>query len=237
MATTKDIIKQALRRIGVTAAGEEPDAHELNDAYLVFQQMRDSWSLKKLMVPAVIHESFDVDTVGAANNYSIGTSGDLNTDWPLQIVDCRAQDAGGTETPIMSTGLSQWSSTKLKSSVEIPQYFYYEKSYPLGQIYFDTIWPDGYTIKLVSWKELAALPALDSELTYPPGYDRALRLNLEIELCPEFERPVNPVTVALAKTAMRDIKRMNATPLNSRVDSGLQIRRRYGYDINSGPGV
>ena len=165
MATTKDLIEQALRNIGVTASGEEADSDDLNDSHEIAKQMVESWSLEKLLIPAVTHESFAVNTVGAANNYTIGSSGTLNTAWPLRIENCRARDAGGTEYPIAVVGLNQWSNITVKNVITIPSYIYHETSYPLGKLYFDKIWPADYTIKLVSWKELSALPALTSTTT------------------------------------------------------------------------
>lgn len=233
MSTTKDIIKQALRNIGVTASGEEPGSDELQDAYLIFQQMVDDWSLSKGLVVET-HESFETNTVGAASSYTIGSGGDLNTAWPIRILDCRARDAGNTETTITVVGLDQWSSVPVKNVVQIPSYVYYKPAYPLGTLYFDKIWLDNYTMKLVTWKEITALPSLNSALAYAPGYERALRLNLELELCPAFERPVSAVTATLAASAKRKIKRMNHTPIHSRVDDGLLPRRR-GYNIDAGP--
>lgn len=234
MATTKDLIKQALVNIGVTDAGEEPGPEELNDSHDLFKQMVDAWSLERLLVPGVVHESFDVDTVGAANNYTIGTGGDLNTDWPMRIVSCRARDSGGNETVIKITGHKNWGNIDYRNTVEIPSFVYHNSTYPLATLYFDKIWLAGYTIKLISWKEITALPALDSSLAYPPGYELALRSNLQLMLAPAFQRPISKLDKTTAKASKKAIKRLNHKPLTARVDEGLLGRRR-GYNIDAGP--
>lgn len=234
MSTTKDLIKQALRNIGVIASGEEPSAEELSDSLLIAQQMIESWSLSKLMVPAVTHESFAVNTIGSARTYTIGPSGDIDTVRPLRVIVCQLVDAGGAVFTIDQVGVSQWSSIHYKDSVAIPDQVYFEPAYPLAKLYFTSILPPDYNLKLITWKELSALPALNSQTEYPPGYDRCIRLNLEVELAGAFSRPVNATTAALAKSAMREIKRLNSTPLNSRVDTAL-LGKSVGYNIDAGP--
>lgn len=233
MSTTKDIIKQALRNIGVTASGEEPHSSVINDSYLIAQQMVDDWANENLMIEAITHESFAIDTVGAANSYTIGTGATLNTTRPMEILNMRDRDSGGSEKTIRIVGLSQWASISPRNVVARPSYAYYETDYPNGTLYLDRIPEAGHFLKIVSRKPITALPALNIATAYPPGYDRCIRLNLEIELAIAFERPVNPVTAKLARAAKKKIKRTHARKLHSRVDSGLLTQR--SYDVNTGP--
>jgi len=233
MATTKDLIKQALRNIGVTDSGEEPSGDELSDSLLIAQQMIDDWSNERLLVPAVTHETFAVNTVGAKATYTFGTGGDLNSARPLKVVDIRIKDASGAESPVDVVGLSQWASISPKNTVARPSYAYFEPAYPLAKIYFTSILEADTSIVIVSHKPLTALPALTESTAYPPGYDRCIRLNLEVELAIAFERPFNAVTSKLASSAKKKIKRINSTPLSSRVDSALLHSRPY--NINEGP--
>jgi len=234
VSTTRDLINQGLRNIGVLASGESASGDMLNESLALAQQMIESWSLKRLVIPGKTHETFAVNTVGAAESYTIGSGGALNTIRPLSILNCRARDSGNTESPIEIVGLSRWAATDVKGTIAIPTVCYFESSWPLAKIYFDTIWPADYSIKLVSSKPLTALPALSATTEYPDGYDRCIRLHLEIELAIAFERPANATTAALARTAMREIKRLNTTPLHSSVDAGL-LNRPAGYNIESGP--
>ena len=234
MATSKDLVKQSLRGIGVLESGEEPSPEELNDSYEIATQMVEDWSNESLLIYGSTHESFAIDTVGAANNYTIGSGATLNTARPLQIINLRDRDSSGHETPIKIVGLSQWAGLSNRNSVSRPKYAYYNPDYPTGTLYLDSIPESGHFLKFVSYKQFTALPALDSDVDYPPGYERCIRLNLEVELAIAFERPVNAVTARLAASAKRKIKRTNSRPLNMKVDGGLQSRRGY-YDINTGP--
>lgn len=233
MATTKDLIKQALRNIGVLSSGEEPDPDDLNDSLLIAQQMIEGWSNERLLVPAVTHETFAVNTVGAKAVYTFGTGGDLNSARPLAIVDIQIKDASGSTEPVTLTSLAQWKSITPQNMVSRPSYAYFEPSYPLAKLYFTSITEADTSLVIVSHKELTALPALNSDTAYPPGYDRCIRLNLEVELASAFERPVNGMTVKLANAAKKTLKRINSTPMTSRVDSAWLSD--HSYDISTGP--
>lgn len=234
MATSKDIVKQALRGIGVLESGEEPSSEELNDSYEIATQMIEDWSNESLLIYGSTHESFAINTVGAANNYTIGTGATLNTARPLRILNLRDRDSSGYESDIKIVGLNQWAGISNRNSVARPNYAYYNPDYPNGTLYLDSIPEAGHTLKFVSYKQFTAFPALNTAVDYPPGYERCIRLNLEIELAIAFERPVNAVTARLANSAKKKIKRTNSRPLNMKVDGGLHSRRSY-YDINSGP--
>ena len=68
--TVSDIIRGAMRKIGVLAAGEPLPADEGDDALVVFRQMVDSWTIESLLIPVVsviTHELID-----STNEYTIG---------------------------------------------------------------------------------------------------------------------------------------------------------------------
>lgn len=233
--TTGDLITLALRNIGVLAAGEPASDEDMDDALAIAQEMIEAWSIEKLMVPAVTHESFDISTVGAAGQYTIGSSGTLNTVWPFDVVDVRII-SGDRHYTLEKVGLKKWAGNPVKDSIRIPTEFYYEPSYPLGKIYLDSITETTQSMKVVSHKAITDLPALTASTAYPPGFNTCIRVNLEVWLPPAFEKPVNPDTRKLAKELKRGIKRVNSTPLNMKVDPALKQNRRY-YNVSEGPDV
>jgi len=48
-----------------------------------------------------------------------------------------------------------------------------------------------------------------TELTFPPGYLRAFRYNLALELAPEFNMDPSAQVARIAMTSKRDVKRIN----------------------------
>ena len=235
MATTKQLIESAMRTIGVLAAGEQAQPSELQDALMYAKQMLDSWSNESLLVPAYTSESF---TLEAERSYTIGPGGDFDTVRPIGIRYMRIRDAGSIDHTVALTSLTQWASEPIKDTAEyVPDYAYYADAYPLGRIEFSSITTAGHTMFIESTKPIIELPELTGEVTYPPGYDRAIRLGLAMELAPEYGKQVDAVLAQQLRTALLTLKRTNgATRVPTlRVDAG--ITDRGGYDVMTGTEV
>lgn len=233
MATTKRLIESAMRSIGVLAAGEQAQPSEMQDALETAKQMLESWSNETLLVQAYTHESFELES---KRSYTIGDGGDFDTVRPQHLVNVRIKDAAGTERPVTIASLEQWARVPIKDAERIaPVYLYYAPEYPLGRIELSALPEPGDTLMLVSAKPIEALPSLTEDVEYPPGYDRAIRLGLALELAPEYGKQLDQVLAAQLNNAMTVLKRTNsrARVPSLEVDAGL-VRKR-GYDINQGP--
>ncbi len=233
MATTKQLIDSALRMIGALASGEDAQPAEVQDALLYAKQMLDSWSNEGLMVNALTHESF---TLTGSRSYTIGPGGNFDTIRPTTIESARIRDAGGLETPVTIASQNIWTGIHLKDTSEYsPSYLYYEPEYPLGRIEFSALPTPNDTLKLITTKPITELPALTEQVSFPPGYERAIRLGLAIELAPEYGKQLDQVIAAQYRQSLAVLKRTNSRTrdLTMQVDSGLVLRG--GYDITSGP--
>ena len=235
MATTKRLLEGALRKIGVLAAGEEADAPTLQDALEIANEWLESLSNEGLLIYALTHESF---TLSSQRTYTFGPGGDFDSVRPITIEDVRIRDAGGREEPIEIASLNKWAGIRLKDTVlTYPDYVYYEPTYPLGTFSFSAIPVANNTVKIVSTKQLSALPALTVEVDLPPGYSRFIRLGLAVELAPEFGKSIGPEIAATYRHATAILKRTNSKSRMGtlEVDKGL-LQGRRGYDVNQGPG-
>ena len=77
-----------------------------------------------------------------------------------------------------------------------------------------TVWPvpnETQTLVLYYAEPVAQFPDLGTAVALAPGYARALRTNLALELAPEFGRVVDPVMLAQARESLADVKRQNWT--------------------------
>lgn len=234
MATTKTLINGALRSIRVLASGEEAKPSETQDGLEYARQMLESWSNEGLLVNALTHESF---TLSSKRTYTIGSGGDFDTVRPTTIENVRIRDPGGLETTVTIASLNIWAGIDLKDTVvNAPNYVYYEPEYPLGRLEFSGIPTTGDTLKLVTTKPIEELPALTESVQFPPGYDKAIRLGLAIELASEYGVDIPPEIALNFRQAIMVLKRINSkTRIGTiEVDSGLTQQKR-GYDINHGP--
>lgn len=236
MATTKRLIDSALRSIGVLASGEEARPTELQDALLYAKQMLDSWSNETLLVPALVHEQFDLTL---QNEFTIGDGGDFDTVRPTTIEHLRIIDTEGNSLPIDLVGLNTWANIPIKDTVQtFPKYAYYTSSNPLGVLRLSGIpVAGGNKLAMISAKPITDLPALTAEVSFPPGYDRAIRLGLALELAPEYGKDVTAVMAAQYAQARKVLKRINSLSRNRdlEMDPGLTYEAG-GYDVYSGPG-
>lgn len=93
-----------------------------------------------------------------------------------------------------------------------PTDLYYDRTYPLGNIYFYPNPSMGGECHLWTDTILSDLSDLNQTLQLPQGYARAIKTNLAIELAAEYGKAVSPTLAARAKDAKAKIKSLNAVP-------------------------
>ena len=202
--TASDVIRRALRIIGAIAGGETPSSTEEADALQVLNAMLDSWNTKSLAVYALRDESL---TLTGAASYTIGMGGDLNTARPVKI-EAAYTRLSSIDYHVEQASADAWYQLAAKSTIgTVPEWLYYEPSYPLGTLY---LYPKPTTgvLHLVTRAPFAAYSAADS-LVLPPGYQDAITYNLAIRLAPEYGRPVTPEVAAIARDALNSIGLVN----------------------------
>lgn len=228
MATVRDLVKGSMRLIGAIATGENMTADELADGISALNDMLDSWSNEGLVVHARVREEFTLTP--SDGTYTMGSSGDFNTTRPLEIEEAtiEIQDASPYEVPLQMLSLSEWAAiTDKATSTTIPTKIYIEGTNPLETI---NLWPvpsAANKLVLYSRKPFTNLSTGSTSVTFPPGYQRALRYNLAIELAPEYSRPVNDAVAMIAAESKEIIKRTNIKPVYLQCDEMLTARRRY----------
>lgn len=222
--TARELISAALRLLGAIAPGESLAASEAKDGLSALNLMLDSWSTESLMIYQTEIENFPF--VVGKQTYSMGAGGDFDTARPVSIGNAlvRIPSAGtNTELPIKVVTEDEWARIILKETASsIPTYLYMEGSYPLATLY---IWPVpsvANELVLYSAKPLTKLTSLDSEISMPPGYERALKYNLAVELAPEFGRSVTPEVLGVAVDSKAALKRINSKPQYLEVDKALR---------------
>ena len=213
--TAQDIINSALRKIGALATGESPTTDESNDALETLNDMIDSWNIQRLAIYQVQRLVFNFSA--GKGTYTYGTGGDFNAARPVRIerasVLSNANASQPLELPIAYLTTGEWQQTPVKNVTSgLPFRLYDDGSFPLRNL---TYWPtpsDG-TVQpvLYPWAQLTEFADLVTSYSFPPGYARAIKLNLAIDLAPEFGvTQINPAVVATAADAIGRIKALNA---------------------------
>jgi hypothetical protein len=236
MSTASDLIKGSLRLIGALATGETPSAAESADALSSLVSMLDSWSTERLLINAKLRESFPL--ISGQQVYTMGISTSpvpsFSSARPLKIEAAGVQDSNGLETPVAIVNLDQWADLRIKSLTStFPLMIYAEGTYPLETI---NVWPvptSTLNLILYSWKPLSTFSSINDVVSFPPGYEKALRYGLAIELAPEYGKQVDPLIIEQFAEAKATIKRMNDKPEYLKCDPAI-IGRRSSFNIYTG---
>lgn len=230
--TARDLITNSLRLIGALANNETPSANEANNSLQSLNDMLDLWSTQKLLINASIQETFSF--VGNQQTYTMGVGGNFNTARPQRIEQALYQQTTGAtllNLPIQLIDQDEFTALPVPNvQSTIPTKLFVNYTNPLATLYF---WPVPSTagiLVLWSWKTLSTFATLDTTVILPPGYNKALRYNLGVELAPEYGKQVDDIVLAQAVDSKADIKRMNSKILLMSQDSALISRSaKYNY--------
>jgi hypothetical protein len=214
--TAGDQINGALRLLGVLAEGEIPSVETSQDALVALNQMLDSWSTERL----AIFSTQDQVCVWPANTISrtLGPTGTLiRTDAvtpnrPVALDDSSYfRDAStGISYGIKIINQQQYDGIAVKTVTSTyPQVIWLNMGYPDIEMFVYPVPTRAIEFHFISVTELDQSAALNTVLSFPPGYLRAFRYNLACELAPEFGVEPSSQVMRIAMASKRNIKRQN----------------------------
>ena len=210
MATAGDLINGALRLIGQLAEGETPSAETSNDALVALNQMLDSWSTERLSVFSTQDQVF---TWPAGQRFqTLGPTADFIGNRPVQLDDSTFfRDAGtGVSFGIKIINQQQYDGIAVKTVTSTyPQVIWLNMDIPNIQMYVYPVPTRDLEWHFISVDELVQPATLATALLVPPGYLRAFRFNLAVEIATEFgiDPPANVARIAMS--SKRTLKRIN----------------------------
>lgn len=175
----------------------------------------DSSSGASIPLPVRITNAFTRITVGGGNPMVQGL------DYQIQIIPRDKYTAIGLK------GIAgPW-----------PTALYYDRTYPLGNIY---VYPNpSIGGELHYWTDtiLLDMQNINSPINLPQGYARAIKTNLAIELASENGKAISPGLAMRAKQSKAAIKSLNASPaIEAFYDQHILRSRRSdaGWIMNGG---
>lgn len=212
--TGRSLVTSALKLIGVLAAGETATSEDAVDGLSILNEMIDNWGNQRLAVPSTSRTLYSLTT---AQSYTIGLGGTWNQAWPNWIERAGIIVTAGSvvlELPVRIVTVDQWGAIPIKAQTGAwPTLLYYDHAYAsgLGTV---NVWPkpDGtqsLQIALYMPAVLSQFASLDTAYAFAPGYAKALRYNLALELAPAFGAQVDPIVGAMAQESKGDLKRAN----------------------------
>jgi hypothetical protein len=203
----QDLISNALRFLGALAVGETASSAELSDGLLVLNELLASWSAEGAPLYTRTSETVALTT---AQTYTWGAGGTWNTTRPLRLLSA-ASIYQGVYRPLDLISYAEWQGIPERAIAgNVVQKLYLDNAYPLAAA---SLWPkpasSSTSLELVSLKELTGFTNLTDTVSFPPGYERALRFGLALDLAPEYGRPITPELIALATQAKASLVALN----------------------------
>jgi hypothetical protein len=211
MSTTAgDQINAALRLLGVLAEGETTSAAASQDALNALNQMIDSWNTERLSVFSTQDQTFiwPVDEI----TRTLGPTGNFVGNRPVLIDDATYYRDPSTNVSfgIKLINQQQYDGIAVKTVTSTyPQVMFVNMTYPDITM---TIYPKPtrpLEWHFISVEELTKPANLATQLAFPPGYLRAFKYNLAMEIAPEFGVEPSPQVTRIAMTSKRNLKRIN----------------------------
>jgi hypothetical protein len=234
MSTTAgDQINAALRLIGQLAEGETPSAATSQDALAAMNQMIDSWNTDRLLVYTTETQEFLWPP--GFEEQTLGPTGDFVGNRPVFIDDATYFKDPGTNVSygIKLINQQQYNGIALKDVTSTyPQVMYVNNEFPNIRIKVYPVPTIALTFYFVSIQELTKPASLSTTLSFPPGYLRAFKYNLALEIANEFGVEPLPQVQRIAMDSRRKIKRVN-NPDNIMALPYTIIATRQRYNIYS----
>jgi hypothetical protein len=233
--TALQLWRDALGLTNAVGVDQTLTAAETEDCLRVLNQLIDSWSTQNLAVFGQANQSFN--TVVGQAVYTIGAGANWDTVRPVRIHDQAYSTYQGVSFPCVKITQEEYNGIPLKTQQqEFPDYFLYVNEFPLGLVTLypvpSAIVPVTFTIDRVMDGVLSAATVL----SFPPGYLRAFRYALAVELAPWFGKKITdyPEIVNLAATTFANIKRTNKKPRVMKVDPAFSDGGHAGGDWRTG---
>jgi len=230
--TGLQVITDSLKLIGVVAGHEVPTSAEQQDSLARLNELIDSWGVhaQTMYVPRRVLVPLSV----GVQTYTFGVGGVINHPAPLTLDAASYLTTASVPAEIYleiasdQTYVGQPVKTLTGTS---PEAVSYTRGAPLGEIW---VWPvpSVASTLVLYWREpVQAFPDLVTAVDLLPGYARALRCNLALELAPEFGRQADPLVVQMARESLADVKRANLPYLEVAMDEALLGDCGGGYSI------
>lgn len=197
-----DFIKSALRLVGALRSGLSLSNDELKDSQQVLNDLLDSLSVEKIMIPATTVQTLDQNQIALtlkANQqaYKLGNvtgNEDFLLPRPTRVervsVMYSASQSTPDELPMDMVDDVQWQGISNKTTPSsLPQVCFVDESnavFPDMVLYFWPVPTQANPVVLYLWQALQMFPDLTSPFLFPPAYARMLRYNLAVDLAAEF---------------------------------------------------
>jgi hypothetical protein len=229
----------ALRLVGALRSGLDLSAAELTDSLQVFNDLLDSLSVERIMIPAETVQTLDQNQATLAlkanqQAYKLGNvngTEDFLLTRPSRLSRVSIMYSASQQTPVElpmdmvdSVG---WQGISNKSTPSIlPQVCFVDESnavFPDMVLYFWPVPTQANPVIFYLWQVLQQFPDLVTKFLFPPAYARMLRYNLAVDLAAEFPCDMQKFQIVqkIASETRSQVAGINVRPLEAVCDEAI----------------
>lgn len=217
--TVLDITGDALREIGVLAAGETCGAADGAAGLAALNRLLDQWAVESLLVHKLSITNWNI--VALTQEYNIGTGSTINVIRPSRIEQITFSDTAISATqefPLAEFNQQAWMAVTDKAlRSTYPNGFYYDTKWTTG-VSVVALWPVPTLATLVGHVyqrlQVAEFAAVTDTFSLPQGWRRMVVKNLALELAPSYGKTTNELLFRQAIDAKAAVKRSNKVDRN-----------------------
>lgn len=237
--TAIKIIRGALGVTNSVGVDQVLTADETALGVEVFNDILEQWSTDSLSLWGQADQTFM--TVPGQKTYAIGPTGDWVGDRPVNISEdaytvLPVGDATPTSFVCSSLSRQQYNDIAVKDQQNnFAMRYWYTADFPNGTL---ILWPVpsvAAPFTFSSSRILTPITNAGAIISFPPGYAKAFKWVLAVELAPYFGKQASDDVKSIARDAYASIKRANKEAAILQFDSTLQQPRvwpggsGYGY--------
>ena len=210
--TGHELIRSAMRAIGVLGTGATPTGDEYTDGLEALNLLLDTTGSERL---AILQMTEVAKAVDGGATYTVAPAGDFVAPTPARL-EWVIYRSDGIDTPALREMNGQdYSEIADKASEGYPDFWWYQNGvltiYPVPPASTDTL-------RIGCWTAVAQITNGAATITLPPGYAEMLKWNLAARLAPEYGVEVPPSVVVLAVRTAANVKRANSRPIQAESD-------------------
>ncbi|TXH13059.1 MAG: hypothetical protein E6R03_11890 [Hyphomicrobiaceae bacterium] len=232
MSTIRDLITGSLRLIEEVGAGEACSAESAQDGLTALNAMLGTWSIQGNLVYTETTETFSLTASDPTK--TIGATGDFVTARPIRVTAIVVNYGTADQYSLRIIDAEEYAMINDKTLSGDPELVYVDGNFPnMGM----TFWPvptQTQSVTIYSQKPLSEYSSINDTLTVPPGYERAFRYNLAVEIAPEYGKSASADVKSIAISSKAAVRTQNG--LNDmgrmRVDDALVTAG--GFNILTG---
>jgi len=218
MITVRNLIRGACRLAGIVSQNEDITDEDLVIAKENLSALLDSWNTNPNMIWKKEVSTYPITSPQTSITLS---------QRPIRIFDVTFRIGDVVYTTQQIDEIDFYRTTIITAG--IPRKWCWN-----GELILNLVGTGTGTIALITQPALIDLTTdIDAILTFPSGYENAIRFSLAVLLAQEYGREITPIMLSLAGDAVENLRSTNARPAITRSDASMVFGRRTSGFYNN----